>query len=68
MRKIVIGIIIAAALILIVRFVPIVEIHHTTEDRHTEIFYEDGQPKERLVINFETQYECITIFDYLKSR
>jgi len=68
MRKVIIGIIIAIALVLFVRFVPIIEISHSIDHRHTEIFYEDGEPKERLIIDCKTQYAYVTVFDYLKSR
>ena len=67
-RKLLIGVITAAALVVIVCLLPVVQIAHTTEHRYTETFYEDGELKERLVIEFETQYEFVTIFDYLKSR
>jgi len=60
-RKLLIGVITAAALVIVICFLPTVQIAHTTEHRYTETFYEDGELKERLVIDFDTEYEYITI-------
>lgn len=68
MKKVVIGIVVVVAIALVVGFVPIMEVPYTVQHQHTEAFYENGQPKERLVIRFETHYERVPIFEYLLSR
>ena len=63
MKKAVVGIIIVAV-VLVTVFAPLVEVLYTVQHRHTEPFYEDRQPKERLVIRFETYYERVPYLNF----
>lgn len=68
MKKVVISIVIVVVIVPAVGFVPLLEVPYTVQHQHTEIFYEDGRPKERPVIRFETYHEKALIFEYLRSR